>query len=48
LYDEFDIQTSASTIYWELEKMRCSRKIASKRAKEQSEPLRRIYLARIA
>jgi transposase len=48
LYDEFDIEISVSGIWRELYRMRYSRKIASKRAKEQSEPLRRIYLARIA
>jgi transposase len=48
LYDEYDITITASSVYRELEKLRWSRKIASKRAREQSEPLRRFYLARIA
>ena len=48
IYDEFDVQLSLVTVYRELERMRWSRKVASKRAKEQSEPLRRLYLARMA
>jgi transposase len=48
LYDEFDTQVSLATLWRELKRMRWSRKIASKRAKEQSEPLRRVYLARMA
>jgi transposase len=48
LYDEFDIDAGLTTVWRELERMNYSRKIATKRAKEQSEPLRRVYLARIA
>jgi transposase len=47
-YDEFDLEVSLTTIWRELERLNYSRKIASKRAKEQSEPLRRVYLARMA
>jgi hypothetical protein len=47
-YDEFDLEVSLTTIWRELERLNYSRKIASKRAKEQSEPLRRVYLAYIA
>ncbi|KAF7575084.1 DDE-3 multi-domain protein [Pyrenophora tritici-repentis] len=48
LYDEYDVRISLASVYRELEKMRWSRKLATKRAKEQSEPLRRLYLARMA
>jgi transposase len=48
LYDEFDIKTTIWTVFRALEKMRYSRKIATKRAKEQSEALRRVYAARVA
>jgi transposase len=48
LYDEFDIQTTIWTVFRALEKLKWSRKLGSKRAKEQSSPLRRVYAARIA
>jgi transposase len=48
LYDEFDIEISITSVWRELDKMRWSRKVATKRAKEQSDPLRRVYLARVA
>jgi hypothetical protein len=48
LYDEYDVRITVSTVYRELERMRWFRKIASKRAKEQSEPLRQLYLVRMA
>jgi transposase len=48
LCDEFDIEAPFWTVYRELERMRWSRKVASKRAKEQSEPLRRMFRARVA
>lgn len=38
-YDEFDIELSLTTVWRELERMGYSRKIATKRAKEQSDPL---------
>jgi transposase len=47
-YDEFDLEVSLTTVWRELERMNYSRKVASKRAKEQSEPLWRVYLARMA
>jgi transposase len=47
-YDEFDLEVSLTTVWRELERMNYSRKVASKRAREQSEPLRRVYLARMA
>ncbi|KAI2478316.1 EntF Non-ribosomal peptide synthetase module protein [Pyrenophora tritici-repentis] len=48
LYDDYDVGISLASVYRELEKMGWSRKLATKRAKEQSEPLRRLYLARMA
>jgi transposase len=48
LYDEFDVKISISGICRELYKMNYSRKVATKRAQEQSDPLRRVYLARVA
>jgi transposase len=48
LYDEYDVRITVSTVCRELERMRWSRKIASKRAKEQSEPLRQLYLVRMS
>jgi transposase len=48
LYDEYDIKTTIWTAYRALEKLKYSRKIATKRATEQSEPLRRLYAAHIA
>ena len=47
LYDEFDLEVSIPTIWRELERMRWLRKLATKRAREQSAALRRVYLARI-
>ncbi|RYN53568.1 hypothetical protein AA0118_g9684 [Alternaria tenuissima] len=47
-YDEFDLEVSLTTVWRELERINYSRKVASKRAREQSEPLRRVYLARMA
>lgn len=47
LYDEYDLRVSIGTIYRELERLRWSRKVASKRAKEQSDALRRVFLARV-
>jgi hypothetical protein len=44
-YDEFDIQVNVSTVYQQLEVIWWSRKLATKQAKEQSEALRRVYLA---
>jgi transposase len=48
VFNEFDLEVSLTTVWRELERMNYSRKVASKRAKEQSEPLRRVYLARMA
>jgi transposase len=48
LYDEFDINTSVWTVYCELERIRWSRKVALKRAKERSEPVYHVYLAHMA
>jgi hypothetical protein len=48
LYNEFDIQTTIWTVFRALEKLKWLRKLGSKRAKEQSSPLRRVYAARIA
>lgn len=48
LYDEFDIEASISTVWRALEKLQYTRKLATKRAREQSEPLRRVYRARMS
>ena len=48
IYDEFDLEVSIPTIWRELERMRWSRKLATKRAREQSAALRRVYLARMS
>jgi transposase len=48
LYDQYDIETTLSTVYRALIKLQYSRKIATKRAAEQSDALRRVYAARIA
>ena len=47
LYDEFDLELSISSVSRELKKMKWSRKVASKKALEQSEPLRRVFQARV-
>jgi transposase len=44
--DEFDIEVSVSLVFRELKKMQWSRKVATKRAAEQSDALRRVFLAR--
>ena len=46
LEDEFALVVSIATISRELKTMRWSRKVASKKAAEQSEPLRRVFQAR--
>jgi transposase len=48
LYDEFDLEVSTATLWRELERMRWSRKLVTKRAREQSAALCRVYLARMA
>jgi transposase len=48
LYEEFDVECHISTVWRALEKLNYSRKLATKRAREQSEPLRRVYRARMA
>lgn len=47
LYDEFDLIVSLTLVSRELKGMRWSRKIATKRAAEQSDALRRVFQARI-
>lgn len=47
LEDEHGVTVGASTVYRGLERIQWSRKVASKCAKEQSEPLRRTFAARI-
>lgn len=47
LLDDFDVVVSLSLVARELKKMKFSRKIATKRAAEQSEPLRRVFRARL-
>ena len=47
LYDEFDVECHISTVWRALEKLSFSRKLATKRAREQIEPLRRVYRARM-
>ncbi|KAG9185041.1 hypothetical protein G6011_02988 [Alternaria panax] len=47
LYDEFDIPVSIKLVYRELKKMKWSRKVATKRASEQSDALRRVFRARV-
>ena len=46
LYHKYNIEASISTVWRALEKMKYTRKLATKRAKEQ--PLRRAYRARMA
>jgi hypothetical protein len=41
----FSVVVSVSQVYRSLEKLRWSRKVASKAAKERSEPLRHIFAA---
>jgi hypothetical protein len=36
LYDEFDLEASAATLRQELERMRWSRKVATRRAKDMA------------
>lgn len=48
LYKEFDIEASISTVWRALGLLNYTRKLATKRAREQSEPLRRVYRARMA
>ena len=43
LLEEFDILVSIALVYRELKKMRWSRKIATKKAAEQSDALRRVF-----
>lgn len=45
--DEFDIPVSISMVSRELRKMKWSRKIATKRAAEQSDALRRVFRVRV-
>jgi transposase len=47
LHTQFGVEASYSTIYRALKKLRYSRKVASKHASEQSEPLRRAFIARV-
>ena len=47
ILDEFDIAVSTSLVYRELRRMKWSRKIATKRAVEQSDALRRVFRARV-
>jgi transposase len=48
LYNEYNINTSLPTVFQALEKLQYSRKIATKRAAEQSGALRRVYAGRMA
>ena len=47
LYEDFDVVVSISTVWRALEKLKYTWKLAIKRAREQSEPLRRVYRARM-
>ena len=47
LYEEFDVECHISTVWRALEKLSFSRKLATKRAKEQSEPLLLVCRARM-
>jgi transposase len=47
LLDEFDIPVSIKLVHRELEKMEWSRKIATKKASEQSDALRQVFQARV-
>jgi hypothetical protein len=47
LLDEFDIPVSIGLVYRELQKMKWSRKIATKKAAEQSDTLRCVFQARL-
>jgi len=46
-YEHYDIEVSLSTVWRALERLNSSRKLATKRAQEQSEPLRRVFRARM-
>jgi transposase len=45
--DEFDMPVSTSVIHRELQSMEWSRKVATKKAAEQSDALRRVFQARV-
>ena len=45
--DEFGIEASISLVFRELKKMQWSRKVATKKAAEQSDALRRVFQARL-
>ena len=45
--EEFDIEVSVSLVFRELKKMQWSRKVATKKAAEQSDALRRVFQARL-
>jgi len=47
ILDEFGIPVSISLVYRELQRMRWSREIATRKAAEQSDALRRVFRARI-
>lgn len=47
LLDEFDLLVSTSIIHRELQGLKWSRKVATKRATEQSDPFRRVFQARL-
>jgi transposase len=47
ILDEFDIPVSISLVYREMRRMKWSRKIATRKAVEQSNALRRVFRARI-
>lgn len=47
LYDEYDLAVSLLTIHNELKRAKWSRKVATKRAAEQSDALRRVFQARV-
>ena len=47
LLEEFNVSISVSSISRELKKMKWSRKVATKKAIEQSDPLRRVFQARV-
>lgn len=47
LYEDYDVIASLPTVWRALMKLNYSRKLATKKAREQSEPLRRVYRARM-
>jgi hypothetical protein len=47
LHDELDLPVSMTSVYRHLEEINWSRKVASKRAKEQSQAYHRVCLARL-